>query len=104
MLETLLRFVDSWSDVQIMIVVLGCMAVFGLAGRLITGSLLVGIFLAESINCLNLTIIVTSPWIGLDTKPFYSLWMTLFILFVPYVILFVSRAYSYHSSDDVEVK
>ena len=92
MIEPVLKFIGSFNTTQILIATMVSMILAFILGWQLTGSPLIGVLFAESINCLNLTIYATA-WLGLGIKPFMPLWMSLLIFVAPFVFLFFSRLY-----------
>ena len=64
-----------------------CMLVIGASLWLFTKSLMIGLVGFEVINCWNLTILVTSPWLGLDIEPFIPWWLSVTLFIFPLIAL-----------------
>ena len=69
------------------VVSMGCMLALGALFWRLGYSVLRGIIGFEILNCVNLTLHITK-WAGLSPAPFMSLWISLVLLFAPFVILF----------------
>ena len=89
----LLNWIDSLSQNNITMIALLGMLIMGFSAWLYTRSLVVAIITPECINCLNLTIIITEPLLQLGTKPFMPIWISLVLLFIPFITVLSVRLF-----------
>ncbi len=90
MIDNMLSWANSLSDISVTIIYLVFMAGLVVFGRQESGHWMIGIMLAEVINIWNLTIYLTS-WLGLEIKPFMPLWITIILLIMPFIVLMINR-------------
>lgn len=63
-----------------------CVVALFWLGKSITGSTIIGMVVAESVNIFNLTMYI-APQLGMTIKPFAPLWMSVVLFVLPWVFL-----------------
>ncbi len=101
-LTALLEVISHLTDAQTTMIFLGFIIVIGIFVRVITGSVFVGMMVAEMPNVWNLTIYLMEPWLQLGIKPFMPLWISLILLVLPFVYVILTKLFS--PIDRIEVK
>lgn len=101
-ITAMLEFISHLTDAQTTMLFLGFIIGIGIFVRIITGSVLVSMMVAEMPNIWNLTIYLTEPLLKLGTKPFMPLWISLILLALPFIYMILTKLFS--PIDRFEVK